>query len=47
VKLSGYRLLRFLLFPHGLFELPGQYTFNGDGFDLFPNSFLFEEAIEG
>ncbi|HYB61760.1 MAG TPA: hypothetical protein VEH50_09795 [Methylomirabilota bacterium] len=30
-----------------LLALPREYAFDGDGFDLFPNPFLFKEAIEG
>jgi hypothetical protein len=31
----------------GFFQLPGPHAFNGDGLDLFSNSSLFEEAVEG
>jgi hypothetical protein len=30
-----------------LLALPREYAFDGDGFDLRSNTFLFEEVIEG
>lgn len=36
-----------LLFSDGLFRLPREYAPDRDGFDLFPNAFLFEEGVEG
>jgi len=47
VKLLRHRLLGLLLFSHGLFKLPSQHTLDCDRLDFFPDSFLFEEAIEG
>jgi hypothetical protein len=47
VKLLCHRLFGFLLFLHGLFQLPSQNPLDGDRFDFFPDSFLLEEAIEG
>jgi plasmid stabilization system protein ParE len=32
---------------HGLFELPCQPTFNGEGFGLFSNALCFEKAVGG
>ncbi len=46
MKLPRHRLFGLLLFLPGLFQLPRQHTLNGDCLDLFPNPFLFEEAIK-
>jgi len=32
---------------HDLLESPSQHAFNGNAFDLFSNSFLLKEAVEG
>jgi len=47
VKLLCHRLFGFLLLLHGLFKLPSEDAFDGDGLDFFPDSFLFEKAVEG
>jgi hypothetical protein len=46
VKLPRHGLFGLLLFFHGLFQLPSQHALDGDGLDLFPDSFLLQKAIE-
>jgi hypothetical protein len=45
-ELLGHGLLGFLLTFHLLFQLPGQYTLNCNGFDLFTDAFFFQKTIE-
>lgn len=46
VKLFGQRLLGFLLYLHGLFELPSQDPLDSNRLDFFADSFPFEKTIE-
>ena len=47
VKLLGHGSLGFLLFPHGLLQLPRQHTLEGNSLNLCADAFGFEEVIEG
>jgi hypothetical protein len=44
--LFRYSLFSLLLRLHGLRELPGEHSLDGNGFDFVADSFLFEKAIE-
>src|SRR5258706_15389053 len=46
-KLLRHHWLRFLLFPHGLFQLPRQHPLDCHRLNFLSDSLPFEEAIEG
>jgi hypothetical protein len=46
VKLLRHCLFGLLLFLHDLFKLPRQHPFDGNRFDVFPDSFPFEKTVE-
>src|SRR5262249_33388076 len=46
-QIAGEGLLGLLLLLHDLRELPGEDALYGNGFDLFADALLVEEAVEG